>query len=338
LGFLPAQKLYVTKIFISQWFLAGLVAFFCVKNFWFKLFLLWITARMIIGYQTINNLAILMFLTIALTGIYWQFVQKINKQDFLNILCIIALIQIGWIYMQIAGYEPLFKVTPLYKNFANLNTGLMGNTNLSGILLALCVPAFFRKGWAWLLPLFIYPFYKVNCTTALVALAIGAIFYLYHKFKIIWPTIIFAPIALFLGWPKIIAFNAGPRLNLWKTLIPIIKQHPIAGYGIGQYKYVSSPVITTLKRIAPLNWSTAHNDFLQLWIDVGLVAVLIIVGFLISLFLKRHNDYVLAAIILIGVICSMGFFVAYTPLMFITLGAGALIMKGKRNADTLYGV
>lgn len=328
LGFLPAQKLYITKLFLSQWFLAGMVMFFFVRSFWLKTFLLWITIRMAMSYKELNNLSLLCFFSVILALLFYQFIQdKINRDDFLNILCVVSLTQLVYVYVQILGYDALFKVNSLYKYFSNLNTGFMGNTNLSGILLAVCMPAFFRRGWCKFLPLFIYGLYKVNCITACLGLGIGIVFYLYHRFKIIWPVFLVSPFSAFLDWNKISGFMAGPRVLLWKEVFPAIKRRLWFGYGIGQYRYVSTPIVTTLKRVAPINWSCAHNDLLQIWTDAGLIVVLCLLGFALHLFLMRHNDYILSTIILIGTICSMGFFVFYTPIGFIILGACALLLK-----------
>jgi len=337
LGCLPYQKTYVAKIFLSQWFLAGMVAFFYLRNKWLRAFLIWITLRMSMSYRVLNNHALFVFFSIILAMMFYQFVQdKIKRKDFLDIVCVVAITQLFWVYLQIFGMDPIFKPGPLYIYHSNLYAGFMGNPNLSGILIAICLPAFFRRKWIWFLPLFVYPFYRIECITAMFALAVGVFFYLYHKKHIIWPVAILGPIAWFLGGHRIIGFTQGPRFTLWTNLAPILKHRPIVGNGVGQYKFISGPAISTLKDMHLFNWSTAHNDLLQLYSEVGAIAILILTGYLVTLFLKRGMDLNLSTMIVIGLICSLGFFVFYTPVALLLLGAAALLEKGGKNDYPLY--
>ena len=287
----------------------------------------WITLRIALKYSSLDNLALLTFFSVILACLFYQFTKdKIQKKDFLDIICIIALVQVSWVYLQIFKLDLLFKVNPLYKNFVNLNAGFMGNTNLSGILLAICLLAFFRKGWCWCLPVFIYPFYKINCFTAIMALGIGIAYFILRKSKDSAVCIIMLTLLLLSGWHKIAGYN--PRFDLWERLIPIIKTHPFVGWGIGQYRFIASPIISK-KLVSSLNGTCAHNDLLQLWIDAGLVAVVIAIGFIVWLFVKySKNDIQLTTIVLVGIISSLGFFTFYTPVAFLILGAMALMEKG----------
>jgi len=338
LGCLPYQKLYLGKLFLTQWFLAGMVAFFYIRNWWLKAFLIWVTLRMVLSLKSLNNLALLVFFSIILALLFYQFIQdKVKREDFLNILCVIALVQVGWVWIQILIKDPLFQLTAGYLWRKHLPAGFMANTVLSGILLAICIPAFFRRGWVWFLPLFVYPFYRIKCITAIFALGLGLFFYLYHRRHIIWPAIVVGPLLWMVGGHRILGFAEDPRYRLWGGLIAVIKRHPIIGYGMGQYRFVGGPIISTVRDTSLFNWSTAHSDPIQLWIDAGIIALLILGGYLIVLFLRRGRDPILSTIVLIGLICSLGFFVFYTPVALLPLGAAALLEKGGRDDNPLHG-
>lgn len=80
--------------------------------------------------------------------------------------------------------------------------------------------------------------------------------------------------------------SATARLNFNKDGLKIVKDYPILGAGGGGWvslyqKYQSYPYWTTL----------AHNYFLQLWIEIGTVGFLMLLGFLIILSISAYRTY-----------------------------------------------
>ncbi|MEA3313279.1 MAG: tetratricopeptide repeat protein, partial [Caldisericota bacterium] len=98
-------------------------------------------------------------------------------------------------------------------------------------------------------------------------------------------------------------FSSGRRMTIWKFTGMMIKDHPILGSGIGTYKY------NTLRYQAEFfeqgdNRSIyhygfadkAHNEYLQLWAELGTIGLAIFLWLIITYFvygiryLKREKD------------------------------------------------
>ena len=85
------------------------------------------------------------------------------------------------------------------------------------------------------------------------------------------------------------------RINYWRTAISIIKDHPILGVGPGNFQEVF------LKYKVGLSTNTryAHNIFLQMWAEAGILGFAGIVFLITSIFksYKPQNKYIFLACI-----------------------------------------
>ncbi|MDR1005556.1 MAG: O-antigen ligase family protein [Bacteroidales bacterium] len=66
--------------------------------------------------------------------------------------------------------------------------------------------------------------------------------------------------------------NSKGRLRIWKNTFEIIKQKPLFGYGVGNHKLAIMKVEAPQKT----NWIVsdhAHNDFLEMWSELGLMGL-----------------------------------------------------------------
>ena len=73
------------------------------------------------------------------------------------------------------------------------------------------------------------------------------------------------------------------RTALWPLLWQGIEKHPWLGYGYSGFWENSDEAVEIQKRVG--NWATnSHNGFLELWLDLGILGVLIfLTGFLITM-------------------------------------------------------
>ena len=69
------------------------------------------------------------------------------------------------------------------------------------------------------------------------------------------------------------------RLAIWENTLEMIKDRPIAGFGIGNYK-VFYPVYHQSDKVfsEEIQLRTAHNDYLQTAVELGLVGFLLFLG------------------------------------------------------------
>ncbi len=99
------------------------------------------------------------------------------------------------------------------------------------------------------------------------------------------------------------AFSSGRRVAIWKFTGMMIKDHPILGSGIGTYKYNTFRYQAKFfeqgdnRSIYPYGFADkAHNEYLQLWAELGTIGLAIFLWLIIAYFnygiryLKREKD------------------------------------------------
>jgi O-antigen ligase len=80
--------------------------------------------------------------------------------------------------------------------------------------------------------------------------------------------------------------SAKGRFDVYQQTMELIMKRPLTGYGGGSYE-IAYPLIHTLPADVERIWDRAHNTYLALWSDMGLVfgsiPILIVVGYCIAL-------------------------------------------------------
>lgn len=96
--------------------------------------------------------------------------------------------------------------------------------------------------------------------------------------------------------------NPSGRLGVWMISYDLSSNHPIVGYGIGTFKYLFHP----LSKLTTYPWKTAHNCWVQILFEAGIVGFGISVsyaGYLIAKLInmiRSHNHRNTAAAFLSG--------------------------------------
>jgi len=99
------------------------------------------------------------------------------------------------------------------------------------------------------------------------------------------------------------AFSSGRRIAIWKFTGMMIKDHPILGSGIGTYEYNTFRYQAKFfeqgenRSIYPYGFADkAHNEYLQLWVELGTIGLAIFLWLIIAYFvygiryLKREKN------------------------------------------------
>jgi len=311
LGFYPSSlSVRLVKQIMLEWAVIAFVALFFIKPFWMKLFLLWSLTLTIWNYTQSKEIAKASYFTtmtvffsfIVFQVIYCKIKDRKVIYKILDFFCIVTIIQLTMMYLQMFGVW-LFFTPKLELTHSSYIVGFLDNTNTSGIFLALMLPAFFRKNWYYIIPFIIVALVKTHCFAAILSLVAGVSFYLWFILKSyrisIFSILILLAVIYFLkyeGFEKLLTFNK--RIPLWKAvfneLIPI---HWVHGWGPGQFRVI----------VSKAKKAYVHNEYLQLWLEYGVIGVGIVLGYITSLFTKiyKHKTYlstILFTAILIGLI------------------------------------
>jgi O-antigen ligase len=239
-------------------------------------------------------------------------VQNVNA--LLNAICLIALANVGLMILQYFGIDPIFKPIAGYEGYY---PGFMPNNNLTSGLLAICLPAFLRYRWALLLPMVFLGLILAKTTGGALAAVAGLIVWLNIKFPRTYLTII-----VLIGLVLFLVFVDNPgiaaRLEVWMIGLKESINHPLLGAGIGHWKTVFNMPLA----INNLRWTTPHNEFIQAYFEMGVFAVVIIMGYLVSVtrrFRNINTMFIAAfAVIVVNSLVNFPFHIATTAYIAVT--------------------
>jgi len=171
-------------------------------------------------------------------------------------------------------------------------TGFMSNVDMTSSVLALGLPAFFRKHWYWGIPLVLLALFRINILGGLIPACIVTCAFLWFKYRKTRLFIIgFAIISMWAVMPNIIseftADNPDSRIKVWEFLATkIFTKKYIVGWGVGQFK-ILMPAIQKAINYSPVQlFKQAHNEYLQCAIEQGSIGILIVLGFIIHTILR----------------------------------------------------
>jgi O-antigen ligase len=122
-------------------------------------------------------------------------------------------------------------------------------------------------------------------------------------------------------WYSLRATQGSPRIEMWLTLLNYIQQQPIFGYGLRASEYLLGGY-----------GRYAHNSYLELLVDYGMIGFIIFVSFMFLVFLKgikliNINEKYKAWLHSYLILCILfgGFTLLYWPLLWVLI---ALILGG----------
>lgn len=231
-----------------------------------------------------------------------------DKKMIPNAICVVSIVHVAFQVMQHFGVDPIITLLP-----GHAPTGLMTRPNETAGLMALAAPAFWRAErptawgrtmpfrWSVLSPIPILGL--VLCRSFSGALGVGVAVFVALALldrKALAVTGLLAAVGLYavVDLPE----SAGMRLQAWIVTIKQIAEHPLSGYGLGNWLSYDNPLINpgtcvdwseTVQGGKACNqfvlWETAHNDWLQWTYEQGLRFPLLLIGYLASLIIRPWN-------------------------------------------------
>ena len=257
----------------------------------------------------------------------------------MNMLCILALLNVFWIVLQVNGIYIFFK--PL--NTASLETGFFSNRNEVSIFLAACLPFFFRRWWhIGIIPILTGIVLAKTLNGLIGAIIIMAIYgiILNVRFGLSRKTLTIC-IAGFLvlsagAYTKYVhGGGIEARASAFKKAAELIYEKPLFGWGVNQGQYVIPLYLNgdrqdvrylkwaynrviyheDFKRLYIANpvrhktddrmWIRLHNDYLQWTVDMGIIGLIGLLWIVISHGLAFARTHKKETIIGLAAICLL---------------------------------
>lgn len=271
--------LFITLLF-SLWQLPKI-------NGWLLLFLFYALTRIILTPPVIFRHRIILanissyggLILIALFYLYIAMYQQIDQPVLMIALCIVAIALIVWANIQSFGY---FKVS---------HADIIGygplNPNTASVLLALCLPAFFRPLWFIFIPLILGGIYYTHSIIGFIIVIPELIIYLIKLKSSAYKTILIFVLSsiligfyIFKGDYLYEDIKKNERWYIWRTGLKMYQSFPLKtklfGQGLNTWKEVF-PVYSKRDK----GYGDAQNEYLQITCELGIISLGIILSFII---------------------------------------------------------
>lgn len=274
---------------------------FLQKNKWLRYFIIWCVINWWLNffipresYVGLTNIFSALALYIGLKYVIKKNIIKINTV--LKIVCIVALFQFVWLIMQKFNFDPVFyPISPTRDRVFGYRMppiGWSGNPVILAIFFAMSSFLTLHYFTIRKIPVFFFiilsSMFILKNATMVICLSAGLIFMFIYKYpkKILPILLIIILLCTFFVYVKKPNFD---RLPIWKQLIEkSTTARPIVGCGIN---YFSHLFIKDKKNII---WNEAHNEPLQIYLELGMIGLCLFTGFIISKYIEffkiRRNN------------------------------------------------
>jgi len=217
----------------------------------------------------------------------------------MDALCVVAVAHVLFLAMQTVGFDPIFK--PRNPALLSIPVGLMSNRNEVSALLAFCAPAFMRPGRWWGLALVAAGLVMARSCGGVAALLAGILF-LGLLFRTRYFLAVLAGSVLVAAGYVILVDAPGvdDRARIHLLAWNYYWRHPWAGSGLGHWQLLSA----WLSQQYQMPWfKYLHNDLGQATFEMGAGFVVILIGYLTSVWRRYRPEACIGvtALVIIGV-------------------------------------
>lgn len=241
------------------------------------------------------------------------------------------------IALQQANIDPIYSsVHP--ENMTQVDVvGFLGSRFCLGILGALALPFVYSyKKWCalCLLPLLYYS--KSSSCVIAFFVSFMVVVWFWHK-SIFWPLLIASLIAacFYVFRIDMPSGEFGKRLSVWTAGINILKNKMWFGYGLGVWKELHFVGIQGNGQ--PEEWAWAHNEYMQLWFEQGVIGMGLLFFYFKNLFKYFYldNDGVIILSAFVGLLIVSFFHFPFHLGKFAGLCVFVLALIEANRAETL---
>lgn len=277
------------------------------------------------------------------TTLYLVFYRIYNKEVMFTILCLFALANVFAASLQYfhVDFQLINNDTPWWRNDRTLRVGLLNNRNSLSAAFAFCLPAFFRPRWKYFIPVVLLGLMLAKSVGGVIA-SLPTLFYYLRQYIItrlkisnkiqilVCVSVIIVGVFFFIkfidnpnytsrwaAWRMYGELNVDPYQNKW------------LGTGIGHWKVVFSREDIRRKickwagcstPVIGMYYAHAHNEFLHINFEMGLVGIALVLGFIINILLEARNMDPRPVLALLAIIINaMVYFPLHIPMLAIVV-------------------
>lgn len=248
----------------------------------------------------------------------------------LNAICVICLIHLALLFSQYFKSDPVFHLSTIPTPYRHV--GFFMNINFCSMFIAVCFSAFLRKRWFYFIPFLVAGLIIARSTGGVIAIVTTCIFALFFtkipdQSKLIVFAILCFLFACFYQYvdrpglsrwedwkvfSKLKKEDIRPRARFYYNKIDVEKilarpyQLRIFGFGLGAFK---SGKIEYRKR----NYTHAHNDFLEGYLDLGVLVIPIYLWFFFNLITRFKKNIIPGMALIIGCVGSCTGYFIFNP-------------------------
>jgi len=308
--------------------ITALCAFIWEKNKWLASYIAWSMLMFIVmkgllinDYNNkmqiqINMIAVLNLINIVLYGVIYLVmhnprivIEKVEKT-----LCLLAVFQSIYVIMQKFQFDQLFANFTI--NGIRWPVGTWANESLVAWFIAICSPFFLRfKDLRFKVGYFIcfLAILATKVSAGILAFVVAYLFWLYHNnkrnFKIALYIVMVTGFTLLMTGKMSYYLQDTHRFKVWAKALEICKELPLTGHGIGSFRDLFYR--RALEFSHDGHWAQAHNEWIQVYFEQGLIGLGIILGLVWTAVLSfvRHRRGVipLASLMALAVTATFGF-------------------------------
>ena len=277
---------------IGLYSFAIIICTFLERNRWLRYFVIWCVINWWLNFFSPRESYI------GLTNIFSAFVmyiaiKQLLKDKFLKVdiilkvICIMALFQFGWVIMQMFNIDPVFYPVSAQGVAMKVRMplcGWSGNPVLLGSFFVCSAFLFLHYFKIKKLPILFFliltSVFITRSATVAIAFSIGGLFYLLNKYPLNRRYMLMGILIITMLFVFFYFFKS-PNMDrwlIWKRLITDgIKIRPFVGSGINFFGH-----LMILDKRTNTPWNEAHNDYLQLILELGIVGFSLFSIFIIS--------------------------------------------------------
>lgn len=192
----------------------------------------------------------------------------------------LALAQGVFAFGQVLGIDPLFpNIEPLFKNKA---LGTFGHHTVLAPFLALGF-TYFLANARWKLSFTLLAFLLLTKSSMGVGAAlVGALYVLWrHNQRVGLIAGVLAALGILGGFalfPSAEVLSFSGRMAVWPAAFEGVLQSPVLGHGPGSYLEKHELWGLGFRGVAHMSWDQVHMEYLQTWIEQGIIGLLIVLG------------------------------------------------------------